>query len=299
MHKKTIRVGFIGLGKMGSGICANIQRAGYDLTVYNRTLAKTQPFAEKGAKVASSIKELVAQTDVIFSSLLDDKSVLDLCHGEEGILASLTENKIHVGLTTIQPATADALKSAHQQQGCHYIAAPVVGRPDAAAAGQLITFLAGDLEAIERIQPIINSYTVKQVSVGETARSANAMKICVNYMAMTQLAMLGEIFTYAEKSELDKAKVLTITKMFFSDNQAMRGYAEKIANRDFDTVGFDLSAGLKDALIFETAFTASGVKPSTILGAKDNLIAANQNGLGDKDWSALTEVSRMLAGLKA
>ena len=125
------------------------------------------------------------------------------------------------------------------------------------------------------------------------------MKICVNYMAMTQLAMLGEIFTYAEKSELDKAKVLTITKMFFSDNQAMRDYAEKIANRDFDTVGFDLSAGLKDALIFETAFTASGVKPSTILGAKDNLIAANQNGLGDKDWSALTEVSRMLAGLKA
>ncbi len=298
MHKKTIRVGFIGLGKIGSGICANIQRAGYDLTVYNRTLEKTQPFAEKGAKVAYSIKTLVAQTDVIFSSLLDDQSVMDLCHDAEGILASVTENKIHVSLTTIQPATSDTLKSAHQQRGCYYIAAPVVGRPDAALAGELITFLAGDLDAIERIQPIVNSYTVKQVSVGETASSASAMKICVNYMAMTQLAMLGEIFTYAEKSELDKATVLTITKMFFSGNQAMCNYAEKIANRDFNTAGFDLSAGLKDALIFETAFATCGVKPSTILGAKDNLIVANENGWGDKDWSALTEVSRMLAGLK-
>lgn len=297
MNKSALKIGFIGLGKMGSGICENIQKAGYSLTVYNRTVSKTEPFQQRGANVASSIKQLVEQSDIIFTSVLDDKSLNDLCQGEHGILESMTAGKIHVGLTTIQPTTADALKTEHEKRACHYIAAPVVGRPDAAAAGQLITFLAGNTTAIDAVLPIIDTYTVKHVLVGSVASSANAMKICVNYMAMAQLAMLGEIFTFAEKRQLDQRQVLAVAKMFFAGNEAMSSYAEKIANREFDTVGFDLSAGLKDALIFDTAFTACGVKPSAILGAKENLIAANANGLGNKDWSALTEITRQLAGL--
>ncbi len=297
MNTENLKVGFIGLGKMGSGICENIQKAGYQLTVYNRTISKTQPFQERGATVAHSIRELVEQSDIIFTSLLDDNSIIELCLNEDGILDSMTTGKIHVGLTTIQPSTADHLKSEHEKRGCQYIAAPVVGRPDAAAAGKLITFFAGERSAIEVAQPIIESYTVKQVPVGTVASSANGMKICVNYMAMAQLSMLGEVFTFAEKSQLDKRQVLAVAQMFFAGNEAMSSYAEKIAARDFDTVGFDLTAGLKDALIFETAFTACGVKPSAILGAKDNLVAANANGLGQKDWSALTEISRQLAGL--
>jgi len=297
MNKQKLKVGFIGLGKMGSGICANIQKAGYELTVYNRTLSKTQPFHDRGAKVAHTIRELVEQSDVIFTSLLDDSSIINLCHDEGGILDSLAPGQIHVGLTTIQPTTADVLKADHEKRGCYYIAAPVVGRPDAAVSGQLITFLTGAPLAISQVQPIIESYAIKQVPTGALANSANAMKICVNYMAMAQLAMLGEVFTFAEKSHLDKTQVLTVAKMFFAGNEAMSSYAEKIATRDFDTVGFDLTAGLKDALIFETAFIACGVKPSAILGAKDNLVAANANGLGEKDWSALTEISRKLAGL--
>ncbi|EEX40402.1 NAD(P)-dependent oxidoreductase [Vibrio furnissii] len=297
MNTSALKIGFIGLGKMGSGICENIQKAGYSLTVYNRTVSKTEPFQQRGANVASSIKQLVEQSDIIFTSVLDDKSLNDLCQGEHGILESMTAGKIHVGLTTIQPTTADALKTGHEKRACHYIAAPVVGRPDAAAAGQLITFLAGNTTAIDAVLPIIDTYTVKHVLVGSVASSANAMKICVNYMAMAQLAMLGEIFTFAEKRQLDQRQVLAVAKMFFAGNEAMSSYAEKIANREFDTVGFDLSAGLKDALIFDTAFTACGVKPSAILGAKENLIAANANGLGNKDWSALTEITRQLAGL--
>lgn len=297
MNKQAIRVGFIGLGKMGTGICSNIQKAGYDLTVYNRTVSKTKAFEEAGAKVVLTVKELVENSDIIFTSLLDDRSIVDLCRAKDGIFDSITTEKIHIGLTTIQPSTADMLKSEHEKYGCHYIAAPVVGRPDAAAAGKLITFLAGELLTINHVHSIIESYTVKQVIAGDSASSANAMKICVNYMGMAQLAMLGEVFTYAEKSQLNKAQVLTIAKMFFAGNDAMKEYAEKIANRDFDTVGFDLTAGLKDALIFDTAFTSCGVKPSAILGAKENLISANANGLGTKDWSALTEISRRLAGL--
>ena len=250
----AIKIGFIGLGKMGSGICANIVKAGYDVTVYNRTVQKTHALAAKGANVAASVKSLVETSDIIFTSLMDDNSILTICDGEDGILNALTANKIHVGLTTINPTTADLLKSMHEKHGCHYIAAPVVGRPDAAAAGKLITFLAGDTSAIKTIAPIVETYTIKQVELGEVAGSANALKICVNYMAMTQLAMLGEIFAYAEKSNLDKSQVLAVSQLFFAGNEAMKEYAIKIAERDFDQVGFDLTAGLKDALIFEVRF---------------------------------------------
>lgn len=294
----SIKIGFIGLGKMGSGICANIVKSGYDVTVYNRTAEKSHALAAKGVNVADSVKNLVENSDIIFTSLMDDNSILTVCDGEGGILSALTANKIHVGLTTINPTTADLLKSMHEHRGCHYIAAPVIGRPDAAAAGKLITFLAGDTGAIKTIAPIVETYTIKKVELGEVAGSANALKICVNYMAMTQLAMLGEIFAYAEKSNLDKSQVLAVSQLFFAGNESMKEYAIKIAERDFDQVGFDLTAGLKDALIFESAFNAAGVKPSAILGAKEYLVSAKANGLGNKDWSALTDIPKVLSGLK-
>lgn len=293
----NVKIGFIGLGKMGSGMCHNLQQAGFDLTVYNRTVSKTEPFKNKGAKVANSIAELTKECDVIFTSLFDDASLLEICERE--IFPALSQGKIHVGLTTVQPETANQLKLAHQKYGADYIAAPVVGRPDAAQVGKLITFLAGCPAAIEKALPLIEKYTVQQVNLGEQASMANVMKICVNYMAMSQLAMLGEVFTFAEKTGLAKPYILAITEQFFAGNETMRMYAEKIAKRDFDTVGFDLSAGLKDALIFDQAFISQGIQATAIAGAKAHLIAANANGLGNKDWSALTEITRLLAGLKA
>ncbi len=297
MNKQTLKIGFIGLGKMGSGICSNLQRAGYSLTVYNRSIEKTTLFADQGAQVATSIKQLAEQSDIIFSSVLDDNALDEICQGQNGLFSANLNGKIHVGLTTIQPTSADRLQDEHQQLGCDYIAAPVVGRPDAASAGKLISFLAGDSSAIRVIEAMVETYTVKHIVVGEAGNLANSMKICVNYMAMAQLAMLGEIFAYGEKSQLDQALLLKVTQMFFAGNTAMVEYAHKIATRDFDTVEFNLSAGLKDAFIFDKAFTERGVKPSAIQGAKDNLIAANANGLGDKDWSALSDITRQLAGL--
>jgi len=295
--KKKIRIGFIGLGKMGSGICKNIQNAGFPLTVYNRTQSKTELFALNGAKVASSPSEVAKNADVIFTSLMDDASVLDICNGASGILDGLKPGSIHVGLTTIQPETSDKLATLHSLYGSEYIAAPVVGRPDAAETGQLTSFLAGDLKAIENVLLLVSCYSDKHFTLGDKPSSASAMKICANYMAMTQLVMLGEIYTFAEKTDLNKEMIFMMSKVLFGGSGPMVSYAEKIMNRDFDISGFDLKAGLKDALVFEKAFNNVGVIASIINIAKENLIAANMNGLGDKDWSALTETTRLKAGL--
>lgn len=294
---KETRVGFIGLGNMGSAICTNIQKAGFPLNVYNRTKEKTAAFIKSGASLSGCPREVAENSDLIFTSLMDDASVLNTCAGEHGLLAGLAPDKIHVGLTTISPQSANKLEQMHKDQGSHYIAGPVVGRPDVAAVGELITFLAGNDQAIESVREVVSAYTKTALPVGESPSFANALKICVNYMVMTQLTMLGEVYAYAEKSELDKDIVLLIATMFYGGSGPMVEYAEKIKNRDFEEAGFTLLGGLKDALIFEQAFLEVGARPGLISIAKDSFLEASNHGLGDKDWSALTEISRWSAGL--
>ena len=295
--KKKLNIGFIGLGKMGSGICGNIQKAGFPIVAYNRTRAKTERFRKNGAVVADSPREAAERSDVVLTSLMDDASVLGICKGENGILAGLKPGAVHISLTTIEPATANRLSDLHKEKQCHYIAAPVLGRPDAAEAGRLISLLGADAGAMEIARPVIECYSEKTIPVGNVPGSANAMKICANYFAMTQLVMLGEVFAFAEKSGLDRDLIFEMCRTFFGGSGPMVEYAERIKNRAFEDAGFELTAGLKDALLFEKAFVDAGVKPATTTVAKENLTTAAMRGLGNKDWSALTEITRLAAGL--
>jgi 3-hydroxyisobutyrate dehydrogenase-like beta-hydroxyacid dehydrogenase len=295
--EKKLNIGFIGLGKMGAGICANIQRENFPITVYNRTRSKAEPFEKKGGVIAGSPHEVAEKSDIVLTSLMDDASVLEMCTGENGLLAGLKPDGIHIGLTTILPATANRLSDLHKEKQCHYIAAPVLGRPDAASAGSLISILGGDSKVIEIVRPIIDCYSEKTITVSNTPGRANALKVCINYIIMTQIVMFGEVFTFAEKSSLDKEIIYKFAQMIFGESGPTIEYIKKIKNRAFDDAGFALTGGLKDSLLFEKAFVDVGVKAGVATLAKDNLMAAAMNGLCDKDWSALTEMIRLSAGL--
>jgi len=295
--KTKLNIGFMGLGKMGAAICTNIQKAGFALTVYNRTESKTQPFLDAGAQVAESPKALAAKSDIVLTSLMDDASVLDNATGDQGILAGLKPGGIHIGLTTICPATSDRLAKLHQEKGCHYIAGPVLGRPDLAASGELKTFLAGDAEAIETCKAVYDSYTAMAVNIGTSPGTASTMKICANYLAITQIEMMGEIYAFAEKSGLNLDFVLMAFHMAFAD-PTLKMYADKIKNREFDESGFDLIAGLKDVNVYEQAFNDVRVIPGIAKVVKDKLVMALAHGMGKKDWSATYEMTRLQSGLK-
>ena len=295
--EKKVKIGFVGLGKMGSGICANIQKHGGDLTVYNRTAAKAAPFARDGAAVASSPRAVAEGAEIVFSSLMDDASVLDNCLGADGLLAGMAPGGIHVGLTTILPATADRLAARHRDRGCHYVAAPVLGRPDAAAAGQLVSILAGSEAAVAAVQPIVARYSARVLPLGDVPAQANALKVCANNVALAQLVTFGEVFSFAEKSGLDKDLITRFAATIFGEEGPMIDYVRKIRTRDFDDAGFALTGGLKDALLFESAFVAAAVTPGMATLAKERLLAAKMNGLAAKDWAALTEIMRLQAGL--
>jgi 3-hydroxyisobutyrate dehydrogenase-like beta-hydroxyacid dehydrogenase len=226
---------------------------------------------------------------------MDDASVLETVTGENGILAGMRPNSIHIGTTTISPGLSTRLAALHEAQGSHYIAGPVAGRPDAAAAGKLITFLAGKSEPIERSQQVINSYADRIIPMGEDPAVAMSMKLIGNFMVASIIELIGQVYVFAEKRGVDPS---IITNMFKQFMPATSEYAERISSRNFGNAGFTLDGGLKDVtLILAAAGEVQAPLPYASI-IRDKCLAAQAQGMSQLDWSVLTEISRLNAGQK-
>src|SRR5262245_2231020 len=172
MPNEIRNVAFVGLGKMGSAMAANIVNAGFELTVYNRTPEKMQPLVALGARAASSARDAARRADVVVTNLMDDASVRAVVNGAEGLMAGLRSGAIRIGTTTNSPALAVELATLHRGHGSHYIAAPALGRPDAAAAKRLVALVAGEQKIVERCQPLLASFTGSVTFLGAEPRAA-------------------------------------------------------------------------------------------------------------------------------
>jgi 3-hydroxyisobutyrate dehydrogenase-like beta-hydroxyacid dehydrogenase len=288
-----LSVACIGLGRMGSGIAGNIQKHGFPLTVYNRSTGKTAPFVSAGAVAARTPREAAAAAEIVVTNLMDDASVLDTMSGGDGILAGMRPGAIHIGTTTISPNLSARLAAMHAAHGSHYIAGPVAGRPDAAAAGKLITFLAGKPEPLERSRPVISAYADRIIPMGEDPAAANSMKLVGNFMVASIVELIGQVYVFAEKRGVDPA---IITGMFKQFMPATSEYVDRISTRNFKNAGFTLDAGLKDVtLILAAAAEVQTPLPYASI-VRDKCLAAQARGMNQLDWSALTEISRLNAG---
>jgi len=286
-------VACVGLGRMGSGIAGNIQRHGFPLTVYNRSTAKTAPFVSAGAVAARTPREAAAAAEIVVTNLMDDASVLDTVTGGEGILAGMRPGAIHIGTTTISPNLSTRLAAMHAAHGSHYIAGPVAGRPDAAAAGKLITFLAGKPEPLERSRPVISAYADRIIPMGEDPAAANSMKLVGNFMVASIVELIGQVYVFAEKRGVDPA---IITGMFKQFMPATSEYVDRISTRNFKNAGFTLDAGLKDVMLILAAAAEVQTPLPYASIIRDKCLAAQARGMNRLDWSALTEISRLNAG---
>jgi 3-hydroxyisobutyrate dehydrogenase-like beta-hydroxyacid dehydrogenase len=298
MAVSQLSVACIGLGRIGGGIARNIQAAGFRLSVYNRNAQKTQPFVAAGAAKAALPREAAAAADVVVTCLMDDKSVLENMTGEDGILAGMRPGAIHIGTSTISPRASTQLAELHTQHGSYYVAGPVVGRPDSAAAGKFITFVAGKTEAIERCRPVIESYAGKILLLGDDPAATPSLKLVVNFIGASLLDLMGQAFIFAEKRGLKLELVSEMIKGLLQ-HPAMPVYLDKIRTGNFDEdIGFTLDGGLKDVqLMLEAAAEVHVPIPNASL-IRDKCIAAQAYGLGERDWSVFTEVSRVNAGEK-
>jgi len=280
---------------MGSGIARNIQNAGFGLTVYNRTTEKMKPLVEAGATAASTPREAAAAADIVVTNLMDDASVLSAITGDNGILAGMRPDAIHIGTTTISPSLSTRLGELHATQGSHYVAGPVAGRPEAAAAGKLFTFVAGKPEWLERCRPVVNAYANRIIPMGEDPAIAMSMKLVGNFMVASLIELIGEAYVFAECRGVDPS---ILTGMFKQYMPAAAEYVDRICTRDFGRAGFTLDGGTKDVTLILQAAAEVHAPLSYASVVRDKCLAAQARGMGHLDWSVMTETSRFDAGQK-
>ena len=296
MPEEKLSVAFVGLGRMGAAMARNILNAGFRVVIYNRTRAKLFPLIENGAIEAGSPRMAAEGADVIITCLMDDKSMLEVVGGEDGLLKGMKPGSIHIGTATISPGCALKLAEMHKAHGSAYIAGPVVGRPDAAAAGKLATYVAGDPQDIARCEPIFKVYTQRVINVGPDHRVANNVKLAINFMLATQIEMMSEVFAFAERSGIEQQLIGELIETV-TGHPALKDYARRIRAKDFEPAAFEITAGFKDMDFVVQASTEARVPMAFANILRDRFLTAIATGMGDKDWSAISQVARLTAGL--
>lgn len=276
---------------MGHAMATHVLKAGFPLAVWNRTPQKADSLVASGATLAKSPAKAASGADFVISSLMDDEAVLSVTTGKTGILASLRPSAIHIGVSTISPKLSDKLERLHRKKNTHYIAGPVLGRPSAAEAGQLTTFVAGEPAAIDRARPVIASYAPTIIVAGENARAANVTKLIANFMLASALDLIGQSLALAEKSKLDPRLAVQMLSGFFAV-PAVKEYVTRIADRDFVPPGFEIAGGLKDIELMIEAARDVDLKLTNAEAIRAKLRAAIKSGLRGTDWSSFTDIDR-------
>src|SRR5581483_9605221 len=205
--EQLMKVGFIGLGQMGSGMAASLIRAGHEITVYNRTAEKAKPLVEKGAKQAASVAD-ACHGDAVITMLADDGAVEKVVFEDGGIIASLGKGAIHVSSSTISVALADKLAAEHTKRGQRFISAPVFGRPEAAAAAKLFVVAAGVTDAVDDCASLFEAIGQKTFRFGDKPSSANLVKVSGNFIIAATIETLAEAMALVAKGGLDQHQYL-------------------------------------------------------------------------------------------
>jgi 3-hydroxyisobutyrate dehydrogenase-like beta-hydroxyacid dehydrogenase len=287
-----MKVAFVGLGRMGGAIANRLLDTGLPLTVWNRTEAKARPFAERGAEIASDVETAVAGAEIVLSSLMDDASV-EAQFGPSGpAFGALSPAAVHVSLTTISPGCADRLETAHAARGVAFVSGPVVGRPDAAATGTLLQFLAGDATAMARIEPVCAKFAQRVVRLSGSAGAANRQKLCTNFFVIAIVEAMGEALAFAERCGASTGMLSNLFEHSFAA-PALQGYARRLqAHETSGADGFSLRAGRKDLALIHDEAQRCGCRLEIADVIARKMAAASARGLDDCDWSVIAEISR-------
>ena len=289
-----MNVGFLGLGTMGKAMAANLVKAGHTVTVWNRSPGPAAELATLGANVATSPAGAF-KGDAVISMLADDASTNAVI--TDDLLATAPKGIVHVNMATISVAAAKSLSERHKARGLHYVAAPVFGRAEVAAAGKLNIVAGGSDADIARAQPLFDAMGQKTWRAGADPTHANLVKITGNFMLAASIEMLSEAFALAEKGGVDPkifAEIMTST-LFAAP--AFKIYSDLINSRRFEPAGFKLPLGLKDVgLALEAGHASQTPLPLASL-VRDHMLEAMAAGHANKDWSALSTVVRRSAGL--
>ncbi len=291
-----MKVGFIGLGAMGAGIAANILKAGHQVIAWNRTPGPSRALSELGA-TAGARPDDALHADFLFSMLASDAALHEI--GLDGpLLDRAPSDLVHVNMATISVAYARHLHEAHKRHGLGYIAAPVFGRPDAAAAANLNIVAAGAAADLARVRPILEKLGSKFTVISDDPVHANLFKIAGNFMIVSALETMGEAAALLRKGGIDPKIFFDVMTTSNFSAPVYQIYGKIIGERTFDKAGFKLQLGYKDtSLTLSAAKELEAALPLASM-VHDHLLEAIAAGWSDKDWSSLALLAAQRAGLK-
>jgi 3-hydroxyisobutyrate dehydrogenase-like beta-hydroxyacid dehydrogenase len=289
-----MKIGFIGLGNLGTPIAENILAGGHKLFVYNRTAAKTKALTEKGATASDSVKSLTAECAVVITMLSDDKALKSICEGPDGLIQNMQPGGIHLSMATILPLTAEELAKQHTQNGSHYLATPVFGRPEAARARKLhFVVSGGDSSLRQQFEQLLKDAGGAGVwDFGDAITAANTIKLCGNFTIAAAMEAIGESTALASRSGVDAQKMWAFFSQTLFNSPVYVNYSNIIVNRQFKPAAFKMPLGLKDInLVLAQAAQVQQKMPLA------NLLHHNIQQVIEKDaeldWSALSEAANL------
>ena len=288
-------IGFIGLGHMGSGIAENLLKSGEAVQVWNRSPEPVEALLAKGAQRAETPAEAF-MADVVFSMLAQDDVVEQIILAP-GVLDGARAGAVHVNLATISVALAQRLEHEHGRRGLGYVAAPVLGRPDVAAAGDLNVLVAGPPAAVAHVRPLLELFAKAVWPLGGAAHLANVVKLACNFSLASMIETLAEAGALVQAHGVDPAALYDVMTATLFAAPAYKTYAPLIAERRFSPPGFKLPLGLKDIRLTLQAGEAQHVPLPLASLLRDHFIEAIAGGDGEKEWSALWVVAFGRAGL--
>ncbi len=292
-----MKVGFIGLGNMGSAIASNLIKAGHNLTVYNRTRSRAEALTSVGARIAETPIQAAADAEVLITMLADDAAVEDVIFPKGHAIRALPAGAVHVSMSTISVWLSRRLAESHREKQQHYLAAPVFGRPDSAAAAKLFIITAGPAEQIERCQPLFDAIGQKTFLVGEEAHAANVIKLAGNFLITTVIESLAEAFAFGRKFGVDPHVFLEVLTNSLFSAPIYRNYGSMIASEKFEPVGFKLPLGFKDNHLLLAAAEEAAVPMPMASLVHDRFVTALAQGWAESDWAAIARIPYQEAGL--
>ncbi len=290
------KIAYLGLGIMGRGMVGNLLKAGYPVTIWNRTAERGKLLVEQGARQAATPAAAIADADVIMYCLSDDAAVEDLLWGEGGLVDAVHAGQIAIDLTTLYPDTSLKEAAAYGAKDVSFLDAPVFGSKNEAANGGLWIVVGGDRALYDEVKPILEVISETTHYMGESGKGA-AMKLVGNLVVASQLEALGEAMILATKAGLNPNDVLGVLHVTDFKSPIFDGVGAALVERDFET-NFALKLMLKDAdLIARFAQDLNAPIPASAV-IRENIKAAVNKGWGEENASAFIKTLEEDAGIQ-
>src|SRR5438270_4029895 len=290
------KIAYLGLGTMGSGMASNLLKAGYQLTVWNRSAEKCKPFARKGARVADTPADAARDVDLVIYMLSNDQAVEDVVFGANGILSGINQGQIAIDMSTVLPETSLREQEAYAKRGVDFLDAPVFGSKQESTDAKLWIMAAGNKAVFEKVKPILEHLGQTVHYFGNNGNAA-AMKLVGNLVVALELEALAEGLVLAQKAGLDLSTVMEVVKVADFRSPLLVSNGQNILKRNFSP-SFALKLMLKDADLIGR-FSGSLESPAPALRVvQKNLKSAVALGFGQENASALIKALEKEAGVQ-